>query len=279
MFSPATKQHGVETIIKLAGITLYPIKSARGIPFDEWEVDDFGLRYDRRFMLVDPAGLFLTQRDHPRMALISPELADGRLRVNAPGMPTLDVPLEPRPTVATRVSVWEDSCDATWLGEAAARWFSHFLDSPCSLVHMPEDSRRPTNPVYDRTGGRVSFADAFPFLIVSEESLKDLNLRLSSPLPMNRFRPNLTFSGAGPFAEDRWSQIQVGELSLNVVKPCSRCVITTTDQLTAERGVEPLRTLATYRKVEGKVQFGQNAVHLDTGRLRIGDDVVVREEH
>lgn len=241
-------------------------------------MDEFGLRYDRRFMLVDPAGDFLTQRDHPRMALIRPELTEDKLRVHAPGMPLLEVPLEPKATVFTRVTVWEDACEATWLGESAARWFSAFLGGPCSLVHMPPATMRPTNPLYDKTGSRVSFADAFPFLIISEESLADLNRRLAQPLPMNRFRPNLTFSGGEPFQEDRWARIQVGSLPLNVVKPCSRCVITTTDQLTSERGVEPLRTLATYRKENGKVKFGQNAVHLGTGVLRVGEEVVLGQE-
>jgi MOSC domain-containing protein len=264
--------------IRLTGINLYPIKSARGIPLQEWEVDDFGLRHDRRFMLVDRSGDFITQRDQPRMALIVPELTDGKLRVNAPGMPPLEVALEPQPTVVTRVNVWDDYCDASWLGETPARWFSDFLGTACSLVHMPRESRRPTNPAYDTTGSRVSFADAFPFLIISEESLADLNTRMGNPLPMNRFRPNLTLSGAGPYREDRWTRITVGSLTLNVVKPCFRCVITTTDQLTAERGAEPLRTLARYRIDGGKVWFGQNAVHLDQGRLRIGDEVVIRQE-
>ncbi|MFL5546924.1 MAG: MOSC domain-containing protein, partial [Gemmatimonadales bacterium] len=168
-------------------------------------------------------------------------------------------------------------CEATWTGEPAARWFSEFLGIPCSMVHMPAESLRPTNPAYDPSGSRVSFADAYPLLLISEESLADLNGRLAQPLPMNRFRPNLTVSGGGPFAEDRWSRVEIGSVVLNLVKPCDRCVITTTDQTTTERGVEPLRTLATYRKVDGKVYFGQNAVHEAPGRLRVGDAVSVSD--
>jgi len=259
----------------LTGLVVYPIKSASGISVSEWEVDDFGLRHDRRFMVVDHSGEFLTQRDHPRMALIAPELTDGHLKVSAPGMPTLELPLEPKPIVLTRVTVWDDSCEASWMGESAAGWFSDFLGFACSLVHMPSETRRPTNPAYDTTGSRVSFADAYPFLLISEESLADLNGRLADPLPMNRFRPNLTIAGAGAFHEDRWARIEIGGLALNVVKPCDRCVITTTDQVTTKRGVEPLRTLATYRKVGGKVMFGQNAVHEGRGSLRVGDRVIV----
>src|SRR5215210_8973039 len=136
----------------LTGLVVYPIKSASGISVPEWEVDDFGLRHDRRFMVVDESGEFLTQRDHPRMALIAPELTDGLLKVNAPDMPPLELPLDPRPTVLTRVTVWDDSCEASWMGEPAARWFSDFLGGACSLVHMPRETRRPTNPGYDSTG-------------------------------------------------------------------------------------------------------------------------------
>jgi uncharacterized protein YcbX len=259
----------------LASLTVYPIKSARGMPVAEWEVDDFGLRNDRRFMVVNQSGEFLTQRLHPRLALVTPHVEGGRLRVNAPGMPELDLPLQPEPTVVTQVTIWNDACAATWLGETAAQWFSEVLGRSCSLVHMHAQTRRPTNPVYDKTGARVSFADAFPFLIISEASLADLNRRLADPLPMNRFRPNLTVSGGDPYQEDGWTRIRIGRLPLNVVKPCARCVITTTDQATTERGVEPLRTLATYRNIGGQVMFGQNAVHESGGSLRIGDRVVV----
>jgi uncharacterized protein len=259
----------------LASLIVYPIKSARGMSVSEWQVDEFGLRHDRRFMVVDESGEFLTQRLHPRLALVSPRPEGDRLRVIAPGMPELDLPLQPAPTVVTQVTVWADTCAATWLGNTAAEWFSDFLGRSCSLVHMHAQTRRPTNPAYDKTGSRVSFADAFPFLIISEASLADLNRRLDGPLPMNRFRPNLTVSGGHPYQEDRWTRIQIGSLPLNVVKPCARCVITTTDQATTERGVEPLRTLAMYRKTGGKVMFGQNAVHEGPGSLRVGDRVVV----
>ncbi|HEY9015982.1 MAG TPA: MOSC domain-containing protein, partial [Gemmatimonadales bacterium] len=144
------------------------------------------------------------------------------------------------------------------------------------LVHLPEQAKRLVDPVYAPPGATVSFADAFPFLVISKESLADLNGRLAQPLPMNRFRPNLVIAGAGyPYAEDRWKQMRIGEITFSLVKPCSRCVITTTDQSTAERGKEPLRTLSRYRKVDGKAMFGQNAVHDRPGQLRVGDPVVL----
>jgi uncharacterized protein len=261
--------------ITLTSLTLYPIKSARGIPVSEWEVDDFGLRHDRRFMVVDRSGEFLTQRDYPSLGLVAPGVDRDTLRVAAPGMPPLELPLSPMCSVVTRVTVWNDTCDATWMGEKAAEWFSRFLGCDCSLVHMDAETRRPTDPRFDTTGSRVSFADAFPFLLISEESLIDLNGRLVAPIPMNRFRPNLVVAGTDPYAEDSWRRIEIGKIPLDVVKSCSRCVITTTDQTTTERSDEPLRTLATYRKVDGKVMFGQNAVHYGSGSLRVGDLVIV----
>ena len=189
-------------------------------------------------------------------------------------MPELVTPLDPSSTVATRVRVWNDRCPATWLGERAARWFSDFLGTACGLVHMAGDTVRPADPRYASSGTRVSFADAFPFLLISEESLNDLNRRLPEPLPMNRFRPNLVVAGAQPYEEDEWSRIEIGGIGFRIVKPCARCIVTTTDQATAAVGKEPLRTLARYRKVRGKVMFGQNALHEAVGRLAVGDRVL-----
>ena len=262
--------------LRLSALTIYPIKSTHGIPLAESDVDGFGLRYDRRWMVVDDTGLFLSQRSHPRLALVVPSIRGDRLQVDAPGMQTLELPLHPTPAVATRVAVWDDLCSASWVGENAAAWFSEFLGFPCSLVHMAEDAVRPADTAFAPQGSRVSFADGFPFLLLSEESLADLNRRLADPLPMNRFRPNLVVAGGAPYAEDHWTDLEIAGLTLRVVKPCGRCVVTTTDQATGERGKEPLRTLATYRKQGGEVMFGQNVVHEGPGHLRIGDTVTLR---
>ncbi len=262
--------------VRLSALNVYPIKSARGITLDQSEVDEFGLRYDRRWMVVDESGQFLSQRSHPRLALVVPSIGQDALQVDAPGMPTLETSLNPHPTVATRVTVWDDSCNANWLGEKAANWFSDFLGSACSLVHMGVDVIRPASADFAPSGSRVSFADGFPFLLISEESLADLNRRLTEPRPMNRFRPNRVVAGGEPYQEDGWSRIEVGGIGLRVVKPCGRCLVTTTDQTTGERGKEPLRTLATYRKRGGEVMFGQNVVHEGQGRLRLEDAVVLK---
>jgi uncharacterized protein YcbX len=259
--------------LSLTGINIYPIKSARGIALSEWETDAFGLRYDRRWMVVDQTGTFITQRTHPRMALVTVKLGDGVLQIDAPGMPTLETSLHPAPAVVTQVVVWNFAGQSTWLGEEATLWFTEFLGTDCSLVHMGDDVVRRANPLFAPEATRVSFADGYPILLISEESLADLNARLSHPIPMDRFRPNLVVAGAEAYAEDGWRAIEIGSMALRVVKPCFRCAITTTDQVTAKRGREPLRTLATYRRVGNEVMFGQNVVHQNIGQLRVGDPV------
>ena len=257
--------------LRLTSLHLYPIKSAAGLAPEEWELDNFGLRYDRRWMVVDAAGRLITQRTHPRLALVRPTVGDGTLRVETSGMPVLELPLAPGASVTTTAVVWDDACAAVWTGERAARWFSDLLDTHCSLVYMPESTVRPADPAYAPADTRVSFADAFPFLLISEESLAELNGRLPSPVPMNRFRPNLVIAGGEPYGEDRMPAFGIGPLRFRVVKPCDRCVLTTVDQATGRSGgPEPLRTLSGYRKRDGKVLFGQNVVHDRPGRLHVG---------
>jgi uncharacterized protein YcbX len=263
------------SVPRLSGLHVYPIKSAAGLAPAEWDVGALGLRYDRRWMVVDRGGTMLTQRSHPRLGQIRPQVGDGVLRVETDGMPPLELPLDPGPAVSLSVNIWDDTCLASWTGERAARWFSDVLQSDCSLVHIAEANARTVDPDYAPPGHRVGFADAFPFLMISEASLADLNRRLATPLPMNRFRPNLVIAGLEPFGEDRLGAFGIGRLRFSAVKPCDRCVVTTTDQQTGERGVEPLRTLATYRRINGKVLFGQNVVHEGSGRLRVGDTLQV----
>jgi uncharacterized protein YcbX len=262
-------------MITLEQLFLYPLKSARGIEVREWHVDDFGLRFDRRFMVVTADGAFLTQRSHPRMALIEVRIDGGLLRLEAPGMPSLTTALEPAGGEDALVTVWGDQCAAHLPDRAADAWLSRYLELECRLAYLPAGTVRRVDPERVPDVRRVSFADAYPFLIIGRASLEDLNRRLPAPLPMNRFRPNLVVGGAPPYAEDLWRRIRIGALELDVLKPCARCAITTTDQKTAERGVEPIRTLAQYRRSGNDVLFGQNALHLGTGTLRVGDPVAV----
>ncbi len=259
--------------MNLSSLHIYPVKACGGIQAMEWELDIFGFRYDRRWMVVTPRGLCLTQRDYPRLALIRLALADTYLSLDAPGMSTHRLDPSPARGEVTNVQVWDDVCTGWLVDSTADRWFTSFLGAEVRLAWMPPVTIRPADPQYVHGPTRVSFADAFPFLLIGAASLLELNRRLDTPLPMNRFRPNLVVSGAPPFAEDGWRRIRIGSVEFEVVKPCARCMVTTLDQQTATGSQEPLRTLATYRGVNGEVMFGQNAIHLGQGRLRAGDTV------
>lgn len=262
--------------LALAGLHVYPLKSAGGIAVSAAAVDRFGLRWDRRWMAVDPAGGFLTQRTVRRLALVGTALECDALVLSAPGRPCHRIPFEAAPAGAADVEVWGDRVAAHDEGDGAAAWLSDALERPARLVRMPEATRRPAD--HGAHGDRpVSFADAYPFLLLSEASLAELNRRMEVPLPMRRFRPNLVIRGAGPFAEDGWRRIRVGTVTLDVVKSCARCAIPTVNQATGEAGREPTRTLATFRRRDGAVHFGQNALHDGPGRLAVGDPVVVLE--
>jgi uncharacterized protein YcbX len=264
-----------DDVFTLSQLYVYPIKSCGGVALESAAVSATGLRNDRRWMLVDETGEFLSQRRLPRMALISVRLAPGHLIVGAPGMPGLEVPLRPDTGDLVDVCVWGHESRGAVVGEEADRWFGEFLEYPCRLVYKPDDDVRLVDSPYAESGDQVGFADGFSFLLISEASLYDLNGRLQEPVPMNRFRPNLVVRGCEPYAEDRWSRIRVGEVQFRVAEPCARCAITLVDQKTGARGKEPLRTLATYRKSGGEVFFGRNLIHASLGTVRVGDPVEV----
>lgn len=265
--------------IFLSAINIYPIKSLGGIALSEAKVEARGLQYDRRWLLVDQDDTFITQREYPRMALVSLRLKPDGLEANAPGMKPLLIPFHLKRPVAVMVEIWRNICEALLVGELADAWFSEFLKTPCKLVYMPDETRRPVNPLYAVGDNIVSFADGYPFHLIGESSLKDLNGRLASSIPMNRFRPNFVVSGSQAYDEDGWRRIRIGATSFHVVKPCGRCVITTIDQVKGERtGKEPLRTLARYRFADHKVYFGQYLIAAQEGDvLRVGDRIEVAE--
>ena len=261
----------------LTTLTVYPIKACRGSASQGAFVERRGLEHDRRFLVVDPQGLAVTQRDAAGLALVVPELAEGHLDLTAPGMDALSLPVRADGAILP-ATVWDDSgIKAIDQGEEAAAWFSTYLKTPVRLVYMPQDGVRKVDPRHAiRADDHVSFADGYPILIASQESLDDLNARLETPLPMNRFRPNLVVQGCQPFEEDRWQRIRIGAVELALIKPCARCEVTTHDQETGARSKEPLATLATFRRVNGnKVMFGMNVIPLNEGRLRVGDPVEI----
>lgn len=261
--------------LTLSAIYRYPVKSLRGQSFSALDVDPRGLVGDRRWMVVDAEGRFMTQRQLARMALVDAHFdAGGVLCLDAPGMPGLRVAGGDE---RCRVEVWRDRVAAVGGDLAADRWLSEFLDTPCRLVHLPDDSRRPVDPDFARPDDQVGFADGFPFLLISQASLDALNARLESPVPMLRFRPNLVVDGCEAHAEDAWRRIRIGAMTFRAVKPCSRCVVPGVDIETGERGREPLATLMTYRKRDNKIYFGQNLIHDATGNLGVGMPVEILE--
>jgi uncharacterized protein YcbX len=255
----------------LASLHRYPIKGCRGHALDHATIDRLGIVGDRRLMVVDSTGRFLTQREAPLLATITPDLVGDALTVHADGRDPLAMTITPD-GAPTEVVIWDDALTATDQGDQAARWFSQLLDRPCRLVHFGEHARRPIDPRYaPRADAETAFTDGYPMLGVLQESLDDLNARLVAPVPMDRFRPNLVFAGAPAWSEDHWTEITLGDLTLDAVKPCARCVVTTKDQRTgaAHPEQEPLRTLATFRTIAGRgTMFGVNLVARGSGDVR-----------
>lgn len=262
--------------MNIQDLYIYPVKSLGGIRIEQGKALQKGFEFDRRWMLVDETGTFITQRDQHALALLSTEIkSDGIKITNRLTKESILIPTIISLVETIEVSVWEDAVQSLHISEEADDWFSKYLQMPVRFVHQPEKFLRPVDPRYARNNEQVSFADAFPFLLISQASLDELNSRLKQPLPMNRFRPNLVVSGTGPFEEDTWGEIQIGEVRFNVAKPCSRCVLTTVNQETGKSGKEPLKTLAKYRNIDNKVMFGQNLIALNEGMISVGDKVEI----
>jgi uncharacterized protein len=288
--------------MEISEINIYPIKSLKGISLSGSVVEKRGLRYDRRWMLTDPEGIFLTQREVPKMAAIAVAIVGGGLRVSADGYPPMHIPFEPDHGEWRDVTVWQSTVTGAMYRGAVSEWFSDVLGRNCRLVLMPETAERHVSERFDTGDDLVSFADGYPLLLIGEGSLEYLNQRLLDkygdesedvklPLPMNRFRPNVVIAGSGPFEEDRWAQIKIGEAVFRVAKPCARCVITTIDPERGEfDGKEPLKTLASFRMAKDAfvdtyesfghkptaVLFGENLIPENLGAaIRVGDQIEV----
>lgn len=269
---------------RLTQLYRYPVKSCGGEPLEAADVEPWGLAGDRRWMLVDGNGDVVTSRKYPRIVLASPHPFSGGITVSAPGMPELKASA-PNGETLVPVSVWESDLLASEADAEASAWFSEFIGIPLRLVYLDDPRRRPTNPAYSLPGDRVSFADGYPLLLTSEESLARLNELIAEgpnaaegPLPMTRFRPSAVVAGARAWDEDNWSLLRIGDVLFRVSKGCDRCVFTTVDPDTAIKGKEPIATLARHRKWGGKVWFGINLIPDNPGsELRIGDPVEVVE--
>ena len=283
--------------MRITSLYVYPVKSLGAVAVREAQAGDLGLEGDRRWMLVDADGRFLTQREHATLALgrvalgsvaagtvKAGDATSGAVTLSAPGLPPLCVTPPPADVPRVRVTVFDDVVDAAPAAPEAHAWASAWLGAPTQLVYMPADVRRAVDPRYAGPDDRTAFTDGYPVLMASQPSLDDLNARLAAagtaPVGMERFRPNVVVDAdadetLAPYAEDAWRTLHLGtDVRLAIVKPCARCVVTTIDQASATRGKEPLRTLAEYRRVGSKVLFAQNAVVRAGGVLRVGDPVV-----
>jgi uncharacterized protein YcbX len=269
---------------RLTGLFIYPVKSLRGCAVPVAELDAMGFVGDRRFLVVDPTGKFLTQRVLPGMARITAQLSAGALSLSAEGAGQVSVPTASDPAAPLRtVSVWKhEGLQAEDCGDTAAAWLSDFLATPVRLVRAGARFHRPVTKSAAQPGDLVHFGDAEPLLIIGQASLDQLNDRIQenggTPVPMDRFRPNIVVNGSAPFAEDSWAKLRIGSVVLRNGGPCARCIVTTTDQLTGEReGKEPLKTLATFRRDATDptdVNFGMNLINeTKRGTIRVGDEV------
>lgn len=264
--------------MNLSAIYRYPVKSARGQELATAVLDRFGIAGDRRWMLIDDAGQFYSQRRAPNMALLEVvSIADG-LRLSFAG-DSCEVRTPGQHSTQVLATVWGHSMPAYCADAAVNAWLSRCLRASLRLVYCPEEASRPVDSAYladTRIAEQhVSFADGFPLLIVCEASLEDLNARLPNPVPMDRFRPNIVIRGASPYAEDGWRRLRIGATTLAIVKPCSRCAIPSIDQHTAERDSTINPVLASYRRRDGVIYFGMNALVLAGEGFSVGDTAEV----
>ncbi|HSX62905.1 MAG TPA: MOSC domain-containing protein [Tahibacter sp.] len=261
----------------LSALYVYPVKSCAALAPSSARVEPRGLAGDRRWLVVDANGAFVTGRAHSRMPLIRATPLPGGLRLEAPDMPAIEIATPPAAAPRRDVTIWRSSVDAACADAAASAWLRTFLGADLSLVHMDDAAHRGVNPDYGKPGDEVSFADGYPQLLISSAALDALNARLDQPVEMLRFRPNLVVSGTQPHAEDGWKRIRIGEVEFDLVKPCTRCIFTTVDPQRGERDAsgEPLKTLTTYRRSPSGVTFGQNLIPRGSGTIGVGDAVHV----
>lgn len=262
-------------MLQISHLFIYPIKSLGGIAMPSVNLTDRGLEYDRRFMLVDQQNQFLTQRTFPRMALLRTAIGNNKLVVFEKDQDDDQLILDISPVIGEKIKVdiWEDQCEAYHIDSSADLWFSKKLQRNVKLVYMPDSSRRPVDKTYARQDDITSFSDGYPVLLVGQSSLDDLNSRLEEKVPMNRFRPNIVFTGGYPYQEDEMKHFKINNLDFYGVKTCGRCMIPTINQDTGVAAQEPIRTLSSYRTFNNKVNFGQNILHADRGLIHVGDEL------
>ena len=264
------------TNLRISEILIYPIKSLGAVTLTSAKIEKRGLEHDRRWMLVDENNIFLSQRKCKEMALLKVRLHENGLEISHQFLKhlLLHIPFDAKPLELIKVQIWEDTCDAHTISDDINHWFSTVLGVNCKLVYMPDDSNRQVDIRYAEEGDLTSFADGFPILIIGQAALDKLNTKLVNPVEMNRFRPNIVFTGGQPNEEDEWKIFKIGDTTFYGVKPCARCMMTTINQQNAEQGEEPLKTLASYRKKDNKILFGQNVIAESAGKQILVGDII-----
>lgn len=263
-------------MLTLSQLFIYPIKSLGGIQINSWQLEQKGFKFDRRWMLVDANGAFMTQRANPLMAMFKLSWHGDHFMITFQEH-TLKLELSSKPDSIDEASkIWDDAVSIREVDRKHSSWFTEMLKTPCRLMFFPENNQRPVEPVFQVNDEQVSLADAYPYLVIGQSSLDDLNSRLKQPVPINRFRPNIVFTGGNPHEEDSWKNFTVGQKEFSGTRPCARCIVITTDQETAQRSAEPLKTLAGYRGRNNKIYFGQNAIALSSGEIKVGDTISVQ---
>lgn len=259
----------------LSDIYIYPVKSLAGIKVSNWQVNEKGLLHDRKWMLIDNNNHFLSQRHLPKMALIKTQLKQNSLILSTATSGSISLPLFPDQGEEIITTIWNDQCVSKTTSKEADQWLSNFLGTQCKLVYQPDEVVRSVDQTYATPMDKVTFADGFPFLIISEASLTSLNQAMELQLPMLRFRPNLVISNCESYAEDSWREITINNIGFRLPKPCSRCAVPTINLETAQTDKEPLKTLNRLRKTNNHVYFGQNALHNNCGELYVGCNVII----
>lgn len=264
-------------MIHLSQLAIYPVKSCSQISLTQANISPFGLQMDRRWMVIDAKGQMITQRQQPRMCLIQTQLTQNQLILNAPEMPELCLSDKLVADSDIQATVWRDQCNAIDCGDEAAHWLSEFMQSSCRLVFFPDTEVRQCDTNFAKIGDKTAFSDGFPYLLIGQASLDELNQRLAQAIEMSRFRPNLVVTGSPAFAEDKWKKIRIGTVIFRVVKPCSRCMIPSINPHTAEKTAEPVKTLASFRQRDNNIYFGQNLVAENSGSLQLDMPVEILE--
>ncbi len=265
--------------IVVSQLYIYPVKSLGGVALDTMQLVDGGPAWDRRWMVVDAEGRFLTQRQYPKLVQleVALEIETATIRLTAPQVEPLLLPLTAANDLTQSVVIWKDSVRAVYGGEAAQRWISAYLGIAARFVYLPDSELRVADQAFAQPGDVVSFADGFPLLLISEASLQNFNSHLDQPIAMQRFRPNIVVAGSSAYAEDSWCRLQLGQVDCRVVKPCARCVIPSINPASAQQEPQVARALARHRRGRGGVYFGQNLIHDATGEISIGDTVTLLE--